>query len=355
MNSDALYGLIRMSRWAGERFDLVQAGGGNSSWKSPEDVLWVKSSGVHLCNATDASAFCCLDRRPLRSLMVELSDKQLHLDKNELDTYAFEQTQLALRSQGRPSIETLLHAQLHEYTLHTHPVVVTAIAVQTDCEDVFQSFYPEALYLPYATPGASLAILLNEAVAKKPDTQVAFLQNHGLLVSAATPDEAMAMTEEIALRLEQSLGLNLSPYHRTSQISQWISAHINQDVVAYYCNDETICRILNQSPETLCHLPVCPDQLVYCGPEPLVIDGDLTGASLKNYMARWQQYPRVVLWNGYCYLVAGNLKKCHDIQDILRFHLLVLTASGMKNVRSLPEKELRYLMDWNAEKYRQKL
>ncbi len=37
---------IKISKYAGERFDLTQAGGGNSSVKNDDGTMYIKASGV---------------------------------------------------------------------------------------------------------------------------------------------------------------------------------------------------------------------------------------------------------------------------------------------------------------------
>ena len=43
---------IEMSRYAGMREDLVQAGGGNSSYKKDKDKMLIKASGYQLADLT---------------------------------------------------------------------------------------------------------------------------------------------------------------------------------------------------------------------------------------------------------------------------------------------------------------
>lgn len=343
--------LVFMSRWAGERFDLIQAGGGNTSLKTPDGSLWVKGSGIQLANVTKEKGFCQLNRSALCTLLAEL---ETHSDweKGRLDTFAIDEAQKAVQSgSGRPSIETLLHAQMNAYTLHTHPIALVRLASQADWQTVFNRLYPEALCVAYETPGAALALALHQGLQQKPNTRIVLLQNHGLIVSTDSAEETMALTTEIVDRIERELGLDLSAYKKTTALSAWIREHTRQDVLAYYCNDSTIHEYLKKQPALFGVTPVCPDQLVYCGPEPLVIS-ELSDDVMKNYLAQWDQYPRVVLWNDACYLIGVSLAKCQEMMDVLRFHLLVVDGSKKQ---PLPTSELNYLMNWSAEKYRQKV
>ena len=346
--------LVTLTRWAGERFDLIQAGGGNSSFKTDDGVLWVKSSGVQLANVTGDTGFCSLRREALLALLSALVKNPM-TDKQKMDDETAEQTHQAMTGgTGRPSIETLLHAQMRRYTLHTHPVAVTAMASMPDWRELFMGLFPDALCLSYETPGAALARILYRALEKQPDARMVFLQNHGLLISGDGIAEVMDRTEQVVSAVESKLGVDLSSYKRVSALSAWVSDLVGEPLLAYYCNDQVIMDCLKAKPDLLRHGPVCPDQLVYCGPAPLVISSDeLPDAVLKEYLSRWRQYPRVVLWREGCYVLAPSLAKCRDAAEVLRFHLLALSAG--KKFLTLPETELHYLMGWSAEKYRQKL
>jgi len=344
--------LISMSRWAGERFDLIQAGGGNTSMKTRDGSLWVKASGIQLANVSSETGFCQLDRHALCDLLTQLEQKT-DWEKRQLDTFAIDQAQAAVQSGiGRPSIETLLHAQMKSYTLHTHPIALVRLASQANWQELFSSLFPEALCVSYETPGAALALALSQELKQKPDTRIVLLQNHGLIVSTNSADETMALTTQIVDTVEQKLGMDLSVYRNTTTLSSWIRQHTHQDVLAYYCNDRTVHEYLERQPNLFGIWPVCPDQLVYCGPEPLVVSGTLSDDVLKNYLANWDQYPRVVLWDGACYLIGTSLGKCQEMMDVLRFHLLVVDGDPKL---PLPKSELTYLMNWSAEKYRQKV
>ena len=48
MNEIELNDFIEISKFAGERFDLVQAGGGNSSVKNDNGTMFIKASGTCL-------------------------------------------------------------------------------------------------------------------------------------------------------------------------------------------------------------------------------------------------------------------------------------------------------------------
>ena len=209
---------IALSRRAGERFDLIQAGGGNTSVKLADGTMLIKSSGVHLSDLSPGHGYTRVD---LGAVLRVLDDPSLAAvpDKRQRDAEAAKRLLACVRDSGsRPSIETFLHALLDRYTLHTHPLAVNAVACRSDWKDVLAAAAgADAAFVPYGTPGFELALLLKTAVddhvrlkGRKPRTL--FLQNHGLITSADDGGAAMAATESVLTALEQVIGADLSPY-----------------------------------------------------------------------------------------------------------------------------------------------
>jgi hypothetical protein len=57
--------LTKISKYCGERFDLVQAGGGNTSVKTINDWLVIKSSGYNLTSIDTKNGYSVLDNRQI--------------------------------------------------------------------------------------------------------------------------------------------------------------------------------------------------------------------------------------------------------------------------------------------------
>src|SRR5204862_133300 len=60
--------LTNLSTYCGQRFDLVQAGGGNVSVKT-NNVLLIKSSGIHLGNVNKISGYSVINNEALNNNM----------------------------------------------------------------------------------------------------------------------------------------------------------------------------------------------------------------------------------------------------------------------------------------------
>lgn len=99
---------IKISKYAGMRNDLAQAGGGNTSFKLDDHIMFVKSSGVQLADVNEQTGYSKVDYKKIRDYFQE------HIEPYEEDVFAEEVGNELLREAqiegGRASIETFLHA-----------------------------------------------------------------------------------------------------------------------------------------------------------------------------------------------------------------------------------------------------
>ncbi|MBM3886706.1 hypothetical protein FJ364_02135 [Candidatus Dependentiae bacterium] len=357
--------LIEVSKWAGQRFDLVQAGGGNSSYKTDDGEMFIKASGVSLSEVTNTTGFVTANLVTLRKGLTKLHKQQETLSKLELEAAAEELLNKAKTSGGatRPSIETFLHTYLDTYALHTHGIVVNTVACRKNWRETFEQFFPESLCIAYKTPGIELALELDNQVSeyiknkgKKPN--VIFLQNHGLIVSAPTAAEVKFLTEEVTVKLEQALNITSNTYRLTSVISEIISNVFGVSKVSYLSNDAGLRELITNAKPLFFQQPFCPDTLVYCGKRLLVLNDFNDVETLIKYKENFTAIPRVIICRDLIFFVADSVRKAREIEEALKFHLAVLVVNvtqniGPQDINFLEEEELNYLAKWEAEKYRQ--
>ena len=72
--------LIKISKYAGERFDLVQSAGGNSSIKLKNGTMLIKSSGVTLSDLNFNFGFTKVNNKKIKLI---LNNKQILKIKNK--------------------------------------------------------------------------------------------------------------------------------------------------------------------------------------------------------------------------------------------------------------------------------
>ncbi len=357
--------LIELSKWAGQRFDLVQAGGGNSSFKTDDNQMFIKASGISLSEVSASNGFVTVDLVSLRKGLTKLHKQQETLDKKALEAAAEEllaQVKTAT-SVVRPSIETFLHAYLDTYAMHTHGIVVNTIACRKNWRETFEQIFPESLCVSYKTPGIELALELDLQVSayikekgKKPS--IIFLQNHGLIVSAPTAAEVKFLTEEVTIKLEQFLNITNNTYRLTSVISENIHNVFGASKVSYLSNDAGLRELIINAKPLFFQRPFTPDTLVYCGVRLLVLNDFDDAETLTKYKENFTEIPRVIICRDLIFFIADSVRKAREIEEVLKFHLAVLVVNVTQNIQPqdiqfLEEEELNYLAKWDAEKYRQ--
>lgn len=356
-NKEALDALIKMSKYAGQRFDLVQAGGGNTSVKFG-DKMYIKASG-YLLSELSRNTGHTIVQTPKVLQILEDEEVLSISDKKKKDAAASKKLQLAKVSDGpRPSIETYLHALLYKYTLHVHSISVNLFTSHQNGQQELRELDSEALYVRYETPGIELALELKtqmEAYHTKVGSlpHVIFLQNHGLIVSSNDYSDIEAMNEKVVIAAEKKAGVDFSRYRDTTKLAKSYNDVFGQDHIAYLTEDSTILKLLNETNAAALKKPFSPDGYVFCGYTVLNID-DLNTNIFRKYQGQYFDAPKVLRYKGLPYIIASDLKKAKMIEDVLKNNLLIANTLDA-NLQFLEDSEISYLGNWEAEKYRQKL
>jgi rhamnose utilization protein RhaD (predicted bifunctional aldolase and dehydrogenase) len=330
--------LIAISRYAGSREDLIQAGGGNTSVKLDNATMRVKSSGVLLSEVTEEHGFA------------DVNIPQVIAALNRGEGAANEAIKSAQIRGGKPSIETFLHALTPgSLTLHTHPLALCMLACRKGGMDTLAKLFPDATLIGYAKPGYPLAILLNEAISgSSAPAKLIFLQNHGMVVSGETAAEVIDGTESALRKIESYLGISMDAYRAVTDIYKLLSAAINFAGIIYYCRDKALEDLGGQ----LFDFGYCPDCVVYCGKEALFLDA-LSETVVKEFYER-NGRPAVVIYNGHYYAIADTIRKAREVETLLSFAARIF-MSAKESSLTLPESERDFLLNWDAEKYRKNL
>lgn len=353
--------LIAISRFAGERFDLVQAGGGNTSVKLDNGHLYVKASGMALADVAKKEDFCCIKWQPLLEFLNQCdSNADIFALENSAMRIVKENT---LASSARPSIETLMHCALGHFTLHTHPIAVNAITCRVDWKEELADLFKDAFLIDYKTPGAALAVSLQQQLRQRNwqpgNPALVFLQNHGLIVAGNSKNEIMQLTNKVVGQLAQSLPFDLRKYQLVNVVSQLINRVCGTQWIAYLSDDQILNQAVNDNSSFLLAHPATPDQVVYCGPAGLFLTGvkiDADRKAVDNYFHEFKQPPKVVIMENdgsrHIILLGQSLHKCKAAEDVLRSHVLLQQGGQAATMQFLSKSEVNYLTNWEAEKYR---
>jgi hypothetical protein len=124
-------------------------------------------------------------------------------------------------------------------------------------------------------------------------------------------------------------------------------------LVSYLCEDSFINKILQTNRSLFLKRPFCPDALVYCGASSVEINTFDDYICINEYKNKYFELPKIIIYKNHIFIRAQNIKKAKEIEDVLRFHIMVLSQL-QKSVQFLDMDELLYLSNWEAEKYRQR-
>ncbi len=343
---DEIKNFVYLSKYAGSRFDIVQAGGGNTSAKLKDGTMYVKASGVYLSEVNEEYGYACVrNNEVLNILNTDFGDK----DKREKDKLSSELVNRTnLKKQFRPSIETFLHSMLGKYVLHSHPIAVNSVMCRSDWKEVIKSIFGNNVTLAdYKTPGLELA---KELQMKYNGSKIIFLQNHGLIVHSDNISEVINITEEVLLKTEKYLNIDIKRYKLSSEIFNMLQSLGISNKIAYLSEDISLKNMIDGKYYD--SLPFCPDKMVYCGYKAIKLNSI---DDIKDYKSKYFDIPRVLTYKGNLFFIADNTKKAKEIEEVFKFHLLSLHLNNNSDINYLSESEIGYIANWEAEKYRQSI
>ena len=329
----------------GERFDLTQAGGGNISVKFNffnEIITIIKASGYCLSDVTKNSGFTILNNNKIKEYV---NDLILDDNKNTVEnkTKEFIKTQILFNCKLRPSIETPMHSLFYKYTIHLHPIQCNMILTKKNGKEILTNLFPQSLIIDYFTPGIELS---KNIQLKYSGEKVIFLLNHGLIVTSDDYQEIKKLITEVIDNIEKYIKINFTKYKIVNNISSIYQSVYKKIYVSYLIEDEIINKNINNI--NILNNVTIPDKLVYCGNKIIQLD-DLD--NLKNILINSKNIPVLIKLKNKIYIVSKSLRKCKDILDVLKSHLLF----SSDNDKLLDNKEINYLINWEAEKYRQNI
>jgi FMN phosphatase YigB (HAD superfamily) len=319
--------LKQISKYCGERFDLVQSGGGNTSVKINNWML-IKASGCNLAQITRSFGYSIVNNAKLMHDILQNNPKDV-MYYNVLGGV-------------RGSIETYMHSILKKYTVHLHPIQSNRILISKNAREIIKSIYPNSLIIGYLTPGIKICNAINDIYNGE---NVIFLLNHGIIITTDSFDDIFNILNDVIVRFEIFQHINLDKYKYTNTLSNIINTTFNVDNITYLCQDSVINNYLMNKPELFNENLTFPDALVYCGMRIL-----MNVEHIHEYNDEYKESPKIIIANNHVYINGSSISKCKEVEDVLKSNLLILDSEYDKNY--LEKDELHFLNSWDAEKYR---
>jgi len=386
----ALSELIRMSNTVGKDRSLVQGGGGNTSVKTADGkYMYIKASGTALKDMNGRKGW---RRVRLDSVLSIIEDKSIvKLETHAREIEVVNRLLLACDDQvtavARPSVEAHLHGYLDKCVIHLHPSSVGAYANakngKAELERLFKTETLPPLWVPYTDPGFMLAKRIAKLVddyqnrlGKKP--ALLFLEKHGLLISAKSPDGALRLVRKVINRCNSEL-----KQPRAGKIKSVSQKEINdmklcirkaffeatgeRATISYFCDDEITAFWLQKDAQKMLAAGVLtPDELVYAnGPamwvEPSKCYKGRLGTQniakrLTQQINRGEKHSVAFLVKDVGLFVAGERKIAKTVRDVVAYSMFIRTnAKRMGGIWCLNKRQRDFINKWEAEAFRKKV
>jgi rhamnose utilization protein RhaD (predicted bifunctional aldolase and dehydrogenase) len=316
---------------------LVQGAGGNVSWKD-KDTLWVKASGTWLAEAAEKDIF----------LPVDLAHLQTAIERGDFSVTP----RLSGESLLRPSIETLLHALMpHRVVVHVHAIEVLAHLVRENSQADLESLLDDTIswaMVEYYKPGAALAAAVSAAFLHKPNVDVIFLKNHGVVIGGAD----VAVVSRILNKLTTALSItpasicDKSAPQMPSALGQYDQYVPVQDAYVHQIALNT--DLFNRLDSDWA---LYPDHVVFLGPQA---NAYKTWEAFDDQIRSKRELPELVFIHEGGVFVRPTFNKTKEAQ--LRCYFDVMSRQEpMRNLIGLDSDQVDELLNWDAEHHRANL
>ena len=315
MNMNKIQELINVSRAIGQRPDLVQGTGGNTSVKIDGKTMFIKASGWRLSEINENEG------------IVDVNYNNMALDE-DFSNFKY----------PRPSMETGFHSFLEEYVIHTHPVVANIIFCAQGGEnilkEIFHNFDAAIIWLPYSNPGPQLALSMKKAVSEsekrdgKP-VEVILMQNHGLTVAGDNIVRVSGLHNKILELIKRRLNLT-EPFPEIKITETDNGFESRTDFLKNFIRNNYF--LIENFRQNI----LFPDQAVFCGD----IGGKIAAESSGN-----------VIYN------KTTHKEALAIEEILTAWAYIVSCANLSglSLKTISQEDVNYIKNMESEKYRQQL
>ena len=295
--------LLFLSKYFGQSTSNIQGPGGNISIKN-ENLMFIKSSGAILGNMTYESGYCLVDNCECLQMIDSRTD-------NIKTTKMF--------GNGTPSMETYFHSFMKKYTVHLH-FTLSNIFLCSNAPTELVVGHNHHKVIDYFIPGLELALEIKKEY--EAETDIYFLKNHGVIITADTLEEVLEYYNSIFFSLIQS---GISDENRELFGRERIAMELNLQI--HNNGGSKVVRPMNISAEAIENRIECfPDMAVFIQ-TVVKIDAieDLDTCNVD-----------IIIYENQVYGVADTLTKLYSLQEIVDSYKTIF-AENKGNITSILE------------------
>ncbi len=372
--------LIKISHYLGSNPELIQAGGGNTSVKTPDgQTMFIKASGTAMVDMTETSGWVGVGRGSLEKLFSDKAIRTAPTAERENKVLDVLYGSVSANPGNRPSVETPLHILLDKVVMHSHPVVGNALTCRADGEAILKELSGkdgrmQPLWVPYCDPGSSLAFCLYDTImdyrskfGRSPET--IFLQNHGLFCAAQTSQACIELHEYWITKVKDYLGqpreieekkvsLEDEGEKLNQAFAEACSALGKEAWLVRFCDKELGAAVTDTFIAEIFEKALTPDHVVYIGPQALVVtprsSSKCLSAGIQGYFRRFGILPRLVLVKERGIAVAGSSLAALTAAEALVGSAIAIALQANGHLRFMDDRAVDFIVHWEAEHYRAK-
>ena len=318
---------------------LVQGAGGNVSWKEG-NILWIKGSGTWLANAKVTNIFVPVD---LKKLASSLSRGDFSVIPERLTA-----------SKLSPSIETILHALMpQKLVIHLHAIHPLVYLVLQDAKiqitEASKSLPCNAAFIEYFKPGAELAKAVDIAIKTQDELRVLFLKNHGVVIGGDSIAEVRSLLDSMLSACPAILAPELVKFQpRMPNVPI-------QTKEIYRAFGDIEVQKLAQSPSLFDRLhndwALYPDHVVFLGPKAFTYD---RWEDFSSQLKMGQTLPELIFIRNEGVFISPSFNLAKTVQ-LRCYYDVISKVSALSALNALKEVDIAELLNWDAEKLRQKI
>jgi len=373
--------ITRLSNRFGADADFVLAGGGNTSYKTPE-YLYIKGSGTTLATITE-SGFVKMNRQKLTAMF----HKTYPTDATQREALVLEDMMAAREPSEltkRPSVETLLHHLFrYTYVVHTHPALINGMTCGVQGKVIAEELLGDAvIWIDSIEPGYILASTLKAKMdAYKRtlgrDADIILLQNHGVFIAADDEQGIIEKTkwlfDKVASCCPRKPDFTPCAYEEreVAPIAAFLAKELQRlhgtedSAVVFRTNREVRRYTDSESAFYPVSSAYSPDHIVYCKPYALYIPampkGEELFACVKEKLNAYQQKhgfsPKIIAVQGLGIFAWGTNEKnatvCADV--FLDACKIGVYSEGFGGPLFMTPAMIDFICNWEVEAYRSKV
>ncbi len=331
--------LRKLAEYVDSNPDLIQASGGNISYKYDKNIMRIKASGKRIKEINKRDGFVDVYYKQInKKINIKNNYSKINLDDFKVEKVS-----------SRVSIEVYFHAILDKIVLHTHPVMLNTILCSLNAKSLIKSIFGSKNFINYIKPGYQLGLEIQNRYIKNSlnndDNSEFYLQNHGLILSGNNVDEIIKRSEMIE-KLSQKFLNSQKTKFKIFDIPRLIYSNLN----IFLCKNEDINNFINTN-FSLIKKATNPDTVIFCGPEIFFVNPNTFIHDIKLFFKNYKTIPKVYLYNKKFYILTENTKSKNAIEEVLLSHLKI-TSNIFFKIKSLSKIECQELLSRDDEKYR---